>query len=203
VAFNLLTTLTPENPAPFQWENPSSFTNLTGGGIRIKALPATDFFRDPGGSPPADSAAYLYVPVKGDFVARAWAGHPFRTTWDAAALMVRTDPFHWGKLCFEGSDFGTRAVVSVVTNGFSDDANGVNLPWAVVWLQIVRKGNVFCAHYGPDGEHWNMVRYFALGAVETVKIGMVAQSPVGSGSEMDFMHFSLEQRTVKDIRAGI
>jgi regulation of enolase protein 1 (concanavalin A-like superfamily) len=71
-----------------------------------------------------------------------------------------------------------------------------------VWLQIVRKGNLFGLHYSPDGEQWNMVRYFTLDAPATVRVGMVAQCPVGAGSEMDFLHFSLEAATVQDIRAG-
>jgi uncharacterized protein len=200
---NLLDHLTPGNPAPFQWEHPSAFINLPGGGIRLKALPGTDYFRDPAGSMLVDSAAYLYLPVSGDFVAQACLGHPFRTTWDAAVLMVRQDETHWAKLCFEATDFGTHAVVSVVTNGVSDDANGVNVHWPVVWFQVVRKNGVFGFHYGHDGLRWNMVRYFKLDAPDTVRVGLVAQSPVGPGSEMDFLHFSLEARTVADIRAGI
>ncbi len=199
---NLLLQLTDQDPGPFRWLNPSSYTRLPGGGIRLIALPRTDFFRDPAGSTVADSAAFLYLPASGDFVARAQVSHPFRHTWDAAALMARSDPTHWAKLCFEGSDFGTQAVVSVVTDGVSDDANGVNYTWPVVWLQIARKGRVFGVHYGPDGEQWNMVRYFTFEATETVQVGMVAQCPIGTGSAMDFSYFSLENRTVTDLRAG-
>jgi regulation of enolase protein 1 (concanavalin A-like superfamily) len=47
--------------------------------------------------------------------------------------MVWADSDHWAKLCFESTDFGTRAIVSVVTNGVSDDANGVNYHWPDVW----------------------------------------------------------------------
>lgn len=199
---NRLAKLTDQNPGEFKWLNASNYTCLPDGGIRISALPKTDFFRDPAGSPPADSGAYFYLTASGDFVVQARVSHPFRHTWDAAALMVRSDASHWGKLCFEGTDFSTHAVVSVVTNGISDDANGVNITWPVVWLQMVRKGKVFGLHYGLDGEHWNMVRYFTFTTPETVQVGMVAQCPIGAGSEMDFLHFSLENRPVADLRAG-
>ena len=100
----------------------------------------------------------LYLSVKGDFVMKAHVSPPFKNKWDAAVLMIREDSDSWAKLCFEGSDFGTQAIVSVVTdNGLSDDANGVNYHWPSVWLQIVRK-EIFL-HYGPDGKTWNMVRY--------------------------------------------
>lgn len=41
--------------------------------------------------------------------------------------MVLQDMAHWAKACFELTDFNTQAVVSVVTNGQSDDANGCNI----------------------------------------------------------------------------
>ena len=58
----------------------------------------------------------------------------------------------WAKACYEYTDFGTNASVSVVTNGFSDDANGCNLEGNTVWLQMCRVGNNFAIHYSTDGE---------------------------------------------------
>jgi uncharacterized protein len=203
MAENLLSNLTEKNLGPFKWLNPSHYICLPGGGIRIDAPPKTDFFIDPAGEMTAGSAPHLYLSVTGDFVAQALVSHPFHSTYDASTLMIRSDPTHWAKLCFECTDFGTHAVVSVVTNGVSDDANGVNYTWPAVWLQAVRKGNVFGLHYGPDGEHWNMVRYFTFDAQATVQVGMVAQSPVGDGSQMDFLHFSLKNRSVQDLRTGL
>jgi hypothetical protein len=202
---NLLAKVTEQNLAPFQWTHPSRYVCLPsseGGGIRITAPAKCDYFRDPAGVMNNDSAPYLHLDASGDFVLRAHVRHPFRFTYDAAALMVRSDAEHWAKLCFEATDFNTHAVVSVVTTGVSDDANGVNYHWPAVWLQIVRRGNFFGLHYAPDGEHWNMVRYFGLDMPATVQVGMVAQCPVGTGSEIDFLYFSLEQRTVSDLRAG-
>ena len=199
---NLLAQITAQSTGPFRWANPSSYICLPEGGIRITAPARTDYFRDPDGSMVADSAPYLYLDVSGDFVLKARVRHPFRFVYDSTTLMVRKDAEHWGKLCFEGSDFGTHAIVSVVTNGVSDDANGVNYTWPEVWLQIVRKGGVFGLHYGPDGEHWNMTRYFGLPVGPTIQVGMVAQCPLGEGSEMDFLHFSIDAVSVKDVRAG-
>ena len=199
---NLLVKLTEPQPAPFQWAHASLYKSLPGGGIRITAPAKSDYFRDPAGTMTNDAAPYLYMNVTGDFIARALVSHPFRFTYDAGAIMVRSDPQHWAKLCFEATDFNTHAVVSVVTGGVSDDANGVNYHWPAVWLQIVRRGNLFGLHYAPDGEQWNMVRYLGLEMPATVQVGMVAQCPIGAGSEMDFLYFGVEQRTVSDLRAG-
>lgn len=201
---NLLLDLTEDNKKSFQWKNESSYTLLSGGGIRILAPGETDFFCPPDGSNIQDSAPYLYQNITGDFVMQAKVSLPFQFRWDAAVLMIMGDDSHWGKLCFERSDFDTQAVVSVVTDkGLSDDANGVNYHWSNVWLQIVRNGNVFGMHYGPDGQNWNMVRYFTLDLPQTIKAGMVAQCPIGAGTHADFMHFSLKNRTVGDVRAGV
>ncbi|NLW10725.1 MAG: DUF1349 domain-containing protein, partial [Clostridiaceae bacterium] len=133
----------------------------------------------------------------------AHVGHEFKSTWDAAVLMLWDDQEKNAKLCFEKSDFGTKAIVSVVTNGVSDDANGVNYNWNNVWLQITRQGNIFALHYGPDGKNWNMVRLFRLDANKTIKIGMEAQCPAGEESKIYFYHFNIDNTPVKDLRAGV
>lgn len=143
-------------PAPANWEA------LPGGGMRVSVPPQVDYFQDPRGVHIKDDAPFFWLPVRGDFVAQAHVRPTFTTTWDAAALMARFDARHWAKLCFESTDIGTHAVVSVVTNGTSDDANGANLSLPDVWLQIFRAGDVFGMHYALDGEHWQMVRIFRL-----------------------------------------
>lgn len=64
----------------------------------------------------------------------------------------------WAKACFEYTDFGTNAVVTVMTNERSDDANGINVDSKEMWLQIARKDNVFAIHYSFDGEEFVMAR---------------------------------------------
>jgi len=92
--------------------------------------------------------------------------------------------------------------VSVVTNQISDDANGCNIENNFVWLQITRVGQTFAIHYSEDGEHFYMMRIFYLPASKTVKVGLLAQAPVGSGDERYYEGFLLENKTIKNIRAG-
>jgi uncharacterized protein len=200
---NLLESCTPEQTGQLRWHQPAAIEPLPAGGIRIKAPARCDYFRDPAGKPAINSAPFLFLEAEGDFVAKTHVSHSFLTKWDAAALMALSDDGHWCKLCFEGSDFGTRAIVSVVTRDVSDDANGVNYHWRDVWLQIVRVGNLFAMHYGPDGTQWNMVRYFRLDLPAKIKVGLVAQCPAGEGADIDFHTFQLEHRTIADARAGI
>ena len=188
----------------FKWLNKSKITEADGTLI-MTAPPKTDFFIDPDGQISNDNAPYFYAEIEGDFVFGAKVGHAFKGVYDACTLMVMVDGTHWGKLCFELTDFGTRAIVSVVTKEFSDDANGVNVDVGVkdVRLQIARKGNAFAFHYALGGAPCTMQRLFSLPADARVRVGFVAQSPLGDGAVMEFSEVRLEFRTVENLRAGV
>ncbi|MCS7059812.1 MAG: DUF1349 domain-containing protein [Anaerolineae bacterium] len=186
------------------WQNePAQCLVIPEGGLRVVTPAQTDYFQDPLGSHTKDSAPFLWMAVQGDFVAQAYVRPHFAHTWDAGALMVRYDQQHWAKLCYESTDLPSTAIVSVVTHGVSDDANGVDLTVPDVWLQIARVGNVFAMHYSLDRKQWRMVRLFALPVPHTLKVGLVAQCPVGPAATVDFLHFSIEHRAIKHLRAGV
>ena len=63
-------------------------------------------------------------------------------------------------------------------------------------------GGAFAFHYSLDGERYFMTRYFHLPVGDTVKVGLVAQSPQGEGGVRVFENLTIEQKTVKNIRAG-
>jgi uncharacterized protein len=188
--------------APEKWE-PLAGGGGTSAGMRVFVPARVDYFQDPAGKIVNDSAPYLWLPVTGDFVARAHVRPAFDTTYDAGAIMVRQDAGHWAKLCFESTDFGTKAAVSVVTRLTSDDANGVDLAVGALWLQVARLGDVFGMHYSLDGTSWRMVRLFNLKLSDKVRVGLVAQCPIGPGTTVDFLSFSVDASPLKDFRAGV
>lgn len=79
------------------------------------------------------------------------------------------------------------------------DANGCNLEGNLAWLQVSRVENNFAVHYSTDGENFYMMRYFHL---PVVKVGLLAQAPVGNGGIRVYENLSIEKVTVKNIRAG-
>lgn len=194
------------NQQNWKWLNESQIIH-EGDEVVIYAPAKTDWFNNPvpeNGllSAPVANAPFFYTEVTGDFVFRAKVRPNFKSVYDACALMVIQDERLWTKAAFEKSDFGTTAAVCVVTNGISDDANGCNIAQDEVWLQIVRVGDVFCTHYSLDGERFDMVRLFHLPVEKTVKVGIEAQSPAGDGGLRFYSEISLENRTVKNLRAG-
>jgi uncharacterized protein len=203
---NLLENLTPDQLAArgLAWEHPPmKWEPLPEGGIRVSVPAKADYFRDPAGAMVNDNAPFLYQTVTGDFVAQAHVRPAFISTYDSGVIMVRHDEQNWAKVCFERTDFGTTAVVSVVTRGVSDDANGADIFDHAVWLQVVRAEDVFALHYALDGKSWRMVRLFKLPVPPTIKVGVVAQCPVGPGTTVDLLSFSIDQRVIKNVRAGI
>ena len=200
---NLLRSISEDQIGDFKWQNESAYVKKDEDTLVIKAPGKTDYFVDPAGKHVISNAPLLYLDVEGDFRLKAHVSHAFLSQWDAAVLMIWHTEDKWAKLCFEKTDFNTQAVVSVVTDGISDDANGTNYLWDNVWLQIVRQGNLFAFHYGPDGENWHMVRFFKLDVPDAIKVGMEAQCPAGDGADITFKSFSIDREPVDDLRAGI
>ena len=192
----------------FKWMNESSVAE-DNGKITLMATEKSDFFRNPsvvgedGITPDSlSNAPFYYTEVTGDFVMKVKVSLDFKDVYDAASIMVMENTQIWAKACFELTDFGPYAVVSVVTNQLSDDANGCNVESSSVWLQVTRINQAFAFHYSNDGEDFYMMRVFHLPVSKTIKVGLLAQSPTGSGGERHFEKFSLENKTVKNIRAG-
>jgi regulation of enolase protein 1 (concanavalin A-like superfamily) len=72
---------------------------------------------------------------------------------------------------------------------------------ATAWLRIARVDQAFAFHWSADGQRWRFVRLFRL-PVAGVRIGFIAQSPIGEGSTATFDHVALAERRLADLRDG-
>ncbi len=82
---------------------------------------------------------------------------------------------------YEYTDYGTHSVVSVITNGRSDDANSVDIEGNEIWLQLARRGDVFGIHYSLDGKEYRMARLANLPMGGDHKGWVSGSVPVGRG----------------------
>lgn len=192
----------------FKWLNQSTITKSEKR-IEIFAPKESDFFcnngavGDEGITPESlSNAPFYYTEVTGEFIMRVKVSHDFKDIYDSSSIMVMQDMTHWAKACFELTDFNTHAVVSVVTKDQSDDANGCNIDGDSVWLQVCRSGQSFAFHYSIDGNSYYMMRFFNLPAEKTLKVGLLAQAPTGSGGIRIYEDLTIEKRKVKNIRMG-
>ena len=171
--------------------------------IEIVAPAESDFFIDPDSGKAKADAPFYYEKATGDFTARVLVGPAFKKKYDAGGLFVYDSTSKWIKLEFEMTDLGHPSVVSVVTNGSSDDANGERLEdIGGLRLQIARRGDLWALHYSLDGRKWKMVRYFRLKMRTTLRVGLEAQSPVGRGCTVTFRGYSLVAGAPTDMRKG-
>lgn len=200
---NLLSPAAPTpSGGPLEWtcEPPEWHIDSEG---RLAVTPAgeTDFFR-PIDRPGRDNAALYGTPVTGDFTARTYASATLAGFGDAAALTVRAAAEQWAKICIERSPAGEVAIVSVVTDPWSDDANNELLADAAAHLRITRKGDLFGMHYSLDGHIWRFVRAFGMVAPADVNVGVHAQAPFGAGCQAQFDYLEVDAGAVDDFRSG-
>ncbi len=192
----------PGLPAPAQWTHSPTTAFLEGDTLTIGAGPQTDLFTDPQGAPRKDDAPRLLFAPDAHFTLSAHVGVNFASTFDAGVLLLWVDAAHWAKLCFEFSPQGEPMVVSVVTNGLSDDCNSVALARRDIFLRITRLNPAFAFHYSEDGVVWRLVRYFTLRQEEGLAVGFSSQSPTGEGCRATFGSVRYTPEAVTELRSG-
>jgi len=169
----------------------------------ITAGPETDLFIDPDTGARYLNAPRLLVPVRGPFQFSARVRVAFAATFDAGVLLAWIDDETWGKLCFERSPQGDPMVVSVVTRGVSDDANGFTVDGDTVWLRISYNGRTHAFHASTDGSRWELIRHFQLTADGgELHIGFEAQSPTGVGCSAEFDQVRFIPTALAELRDG-
>jgi regulation of enolase protein 1 (concanavalin A-like superfamily) len=193
----------PAIPGTFEWAvEPATWRLEDDGALTVEAGPKTDAFVNPADGTRSDSAPRLLTRVEGDFQLSARVRVEFAAQFDAGVLWLEESDDRWAKLCFERSPQGRHTVVSVVTRGISDDANGWAVDGDTVWLRVSRTGRAYAFHASTDGTYWNLVRHFALGGADPVQIGFEAQSPVGPGCRVRFDHIRFAGTPPTGLRDG-
>lgn len=193
-------------PFPLEWDGaePPSW-DAAGATLEATAAAETDWYVyaiEPPADPPRNGARLLGLAPDGDWQFSARVTVDFNGTYDAGTLLLDVDEDHWSKLCFEYSPDGEGMVVSVITRGVSDDANGWAVAGNTVWLRISRLGEGFAFHASDDGERWEFVRAFAFGAAGPVRTGFGVQAPTGKGCKAVFERIAFKQEALRELRDG-
>jgi regulation of enolase protein 1 (concanavalin A-like superfamily)/uncharacterized protein YndB with AHSA1/START domain len=173
-------------PMPLRWSGPPSPAEIEDATLTMTTGPRTDWLVGPAtGKRDASASALLGVAPHDTFTLTARVTVDFTEPLDAGALVVRLSDDHWVKLAFELSPQQRPTVVTVVTQGRSDDAVAMNVDADAVWLKVSRDYGAFAFHASTDGDHWQFIRHFYLGDGDC-EIGFLAQSPDGEGARAEF-----------------
>lgn len=190
-------------PMPMRWLAPAASWHADGSTLTLASAGRTDWFVDPAGArEPALNGAALVGDAAGDYLLSARVRVRFEAAFDAGVLMLHAGERTWAKLCFEYSPAHEPMVVSVVTRGVSDDANGFVVDDNEAWLRIARLGRAFAFHASTDGRTWSLIRHFTLGDGVEPAVGFEAQSPTGAGCEVTFDEIRFQRERLADLRDG-
>ena len=196
----VLTTL----PHTLRWETPAAHEKISAGdALSMSAGAQTDHFVDPRGAVTITNSPRLLCTPDATFLLSAHAHGDLVATYDAAVLMLYVNESSWAKLCLELSPQGEPMIVSVVTNGLSDDCNSVVLASADAWLRVAGLGNAFAFHYSLDGATWHFVRHFTLHERTNLRAGFSVQAPVGEGCTVTFSEIRYQAVMLDDLRSGV
>lgn len=178
-------------------------TLVADGSVTVESGPRIDVFVDPQTGEVIATAAQALAPAPaGNFQLSARLKVGFRSTFDAGVLLVWFDERHSAKLCFELPPQGKPTIVSVITRGVSDDANGWPVTGDEVWLRISRIGAAWALHAGADGRTWALARFFQLDSELPAQVGILAQSPLGDGCTVRFDQLTVVEHRLVELRDG-
>ena len=178
---------------------------MLSGVLTLTGAAGTDLFVDPGGvasDEVPDAGRLVGLPPAGDFTLGAQVSVGFASMYDAGVLLLHAAERRWAKLCFEYSPQLTPTAVTVVTKETSDDCNSFEVADNTLWLRITRSGGAWAFHASTDGSWWRLLRYFALGGTDLVRVGFLAQSPAGDGCAATFDHITYQPGAPKNLRDG-
>ena len=194
----------PSIPTSLRWGVlPVSWDIGDDGALAITAGPRTDMFVNPAGTDVVLNAPRLVFAPDGDFMLSARVTVEFAATYDAGVLLLYADDSSWAKLCFEYSPQRQPMIVSVVTQGFSDDANAYVVTGSQTFLRVSRLGRAFALHASEDGAYWQLIRNFTLEPSAQLVAGFVAQSPTGAGCTAMFADIVYTPARLADLRSGV
>ena len=181
------------------WLNEPSEWSFSNKGLEINAPALSDFFNDAEGPSITNSAPYLYAKVKGDFDLTTKIDIKMLGMFDSGCLLVMSDLDNWAKLCYENW-LNEPSIVSVVTRKTSDDCPSLRIGETKPYLKILRSGNCFGFHYSLNYVDWTLIRYFSMDVPEELKVGVVAQSPIGNGCKVGFEFLKIDIKTIKSAK---
>jgi uncharacterized protein len=174
-------------PGPFVWQNtPVNWKAGKAGSLTITAGKATDWFVSPIDGARRENSPRLVFQPADDFVLSARVTVGFRSQWDAGVLVLYVNDTTWAKLCFEMTVEKHPAIVSVVTQGLSDDDNSIAVSGNSVYLKIAKAGQAIFFYASEDGQNWKIIRSFSFGPGIKVRAGFSSQSPSGEGCTTQF-----------------
>lgn len=173
--------------------------------IAINSGAKTDFFNAPNGTEKYANAPMVLKPInnKEPFTFTIKVSPQFSETYDAGAIYMFNNNEKWLKFAFEMDERKLTRIVTVRTNGTSDDNNHDIINEKSVYLKISSDVESIAYYYSIDNVNWQLVKVYKNDFPSETYIGISSQSPLGKGITTTFEYATLAKSAVKDFRLGI
>lgn len=172
--------------------------------LSLRSGPKTDFFRETDGTTAYGNAPVLLSRVDNTrpFTFTVRVAPVLTETYDAGALYLWVREDKWLKFAFERDERGLSRIVTVRTDGTSDDNNHDAVAAPAVHLRISSDTRSIGFYYSRDAKSWQLVRVFRNDYPAALWLGLSAQSPLGGGNIARFSEMRMTPGSIKDFRAG-
>ena len=176
--------------------------------VTFRAKPHADYFCDPNEEKMSkNNAAILLMDIDNKkpftYSAKVKSGFTPEGTYNAAVLFVYANDTLWQKLCFEQDERGNHRVVTVRTEGTSDDNNHEVLnETECIYFKISSDTQTIGSYYSLDGQTWQMVRLYKNNYGEKVYLGICSQATQSEVCISTFEDLRLTTDHVTNFRMG-
>ena len=179
---------------------------LDDGALEFHCAGGLDFISDPNGKLSNTTLPILLVPVENTkpftLIAKVTPEFTTEGLYNAADLFVYSCDSLWQKLAFEQDEYGNHRIVTVRTQGTSDDNNHDKLDVSSVYLKISSDTKTIASYYSIDKKRWNMVRLYKNCYPKNIYLGISSQCPQKGSCTSRFEEISLSHDNVSDFRLG-
>lgn len=184
------------NGTVMEWHCPPDTWQTTEGGLHMRTLPKTDFWRRTHYGFSRDDGHLWFSRQPGDFVAEVNVAAQPNAKYDQAGLMIRLHPDCWLKTSCEYQPGLASQLGAVVTNGgYSDwSYQPVEMFPQSIRFRVERHGSdyVIAARIGDQALQTHRVAHLADDdGRSAVQVGVYACSPDGAGCDVIFSDLSI------------
>lgn len=177
------------------------------GKVIFTAGEKSDYFSDPNGKLSNTTGPILLSHVDNTkpftLTAKVTPGFAPEDLYNAGVLYIYVNDGFFQKFCFEQDERGKHRVVTVRTQGTSDDNNHDVVEQPYVYMKISSDTRTVASYYSLDNETWQMVRLYENNYPSEIWVGIASQCPQGKGNKSIFENITLETKSVSDFRLGI
>lgn len=173
------------------WFNEPAVWSVDSGRLIMDVTPKTDYWRVSHYGFTVDDAPFYYAEYGGEFEAKVKIEGDYKTRFDQAGMMMRTDHENYIKTGIEFVD-GRFNLSTVVTHRTSDwSVTPLDRPVNAIWIKAVRRLDAIEIFYSFDDRIYTLMRNAWVEANRPVKIGMYGASPDGEGFRAIFSDFKV------------